>query len=120
MKFAAWYGIVVGLLILGMWSFFLVSDQVPELETEPFRISFHLAAEFTTAISLVTGGIGLIRNLSHARNVYFVATGMLLYSLIVSPGYYAQKGQWAFVVMFTLLIVLTLISVAKVVRIKEG
>ena len=120
MKFAAWYAIVVGLLMLGMWSFFLVSGQVPELETEPFRISFHLAAEFVTAISMVTGGSGLLMNLPRARNLYFVATGMLLYSLIVSPGYYAQKGQWAFVVMFIVLIVLTLISAMKVVHIKQG
>jgi len=118
MKFAAWYGIVVGLMMLGMWSFFLVSGLVPELETEPFRISFHLVAEFTTAISLIIGGSGLLRNLTRARNIYFVATGMLFYSLIVSPGYYAQKGQWAFVGMFIILIVLTLISALKIVRIK--
>lgn len=120
MRFAAWYAIIVGLLMLGMWLFFLVSGQVPELETEPFRISFHLAAEFVTAISLVIGGSGLLRNLTRARNLYFGATGMLLYSLIVSPGYYAQKGQWAFVGMFITLIVLTLISALKVVRIKQS
>jgi len=33
---------------------------------------------------------------------------MLLYTLIVSPGYFAQKGQWAFVGMFAVILVLAL------------
>ena len=37
---------------------------------------------------------------------------MSLDCLIVSPGYFAEKGQWAFVAMFAALLVLTLISLA--------
>ena len=116
MKFAGWYGIAVGLLMLGMWSFFLANGQVPELQTEPFRIYFHLAAEFTTAICLIIGGVRLLRNRSQTETMYYVAAGMLLYSLIVSPGYYAQQGQWGFVVMFTVFVFLTMFSVIKVIR----
>lgn len=119
MKFAGWYGIVVGLLMLAMWGFFLATGQVPELQTEPYRISFHLAGEFLTALCLVIGGISLLKNYKQATAIYFVATGMVLYSLIVSPGYYAQLGQWAFVVMFGVLVVLTLVCVSVVVRNKE-
>lgn len=118
MKFAGWYGVVVGLLMLGMWSFFLAAGQVPELQTEPYRIYFHLAAEFTTAIALIVGGVRLLKNLPRATSIYLMAAGMVLYSLIVSPGYYAQQGQWGFVVMFAVLAALTLVSVMKVIQSK--
>lgn len=120
MKFAGWYGIVVGLLMLAMWGFFLATGQVPELQTEPFRIYFHLAAEFTTAIGLIVGGIGLLRGFSRATIIYFVAAGMVLYSLIVSPGYYAQQGQWVFVAMFIVLAALTMFSITQLGRAKSA
>lgn len=111
MKFTGWYGIVVGLSMFGQWGFFLAAGQVPELQTEPIRIYFHLAAEFTTAILLIFSGIALLKRWPWAINVYFVAAGMLLYSIIVSPGYFAQQGQWAFVGMFAILLILTIGSI---------
>lgn len=119
MKFAGWYGIVVGFLMLAMWSFFLATGQVPELQTEPYRIAFHLAGEFITALVLIGGGFGLLKNHKRATTTYFIGAGMVLYSLIVSPGYYAQLGQWGFVVMFSALIVLTLYSVKVLVQSKQ-
>lgn len=116
MKFAGWYGITVGLLMFTMWGFFLATGQVPELQTEPFRISFHLAGEFLTALILFIGGFGLLKNYKRATTIYFFGAGMLLYSLIVSPGYYAQQGQWAFVVLFSVLIILTLYCVNLIIR----
>jgi hypothetical protein len=97
MRFAGWYGIAVGSLMFLQWTFFLLSGQVPELQSEPIRIAFHLAAEFITAIGLLLGGIGLLRERSWAVPVYLVAAGLLLYSVVVSPGYFAQQGQWAIV-----------------------
>ncbi len=113
MKFAAWYGIVVGLLMIAQWSFFLAAGQVPELKTEPIRLAFHLAAEFATALGLIAGGVALLRRLPWAKTVYLTAAGMLLYS-VVSPGYFAQQGQWAFVGMFAVLLVLALIAIRNV------
>ena len=51
MKFAGLYGLNVGLMIT-RWGFFLVGEQVPELRTEPIRISFHLMGGFVTALGL--------------------------------------------------------------------
>lgn len=45
MKFAAWYSILVGLLMLAQRLFFLLAGQVPELQAEPYRIAFHLVGE---------------------------------------------------------------------------
>jgi hypothetical protein len=98
-----WYGMIVGLLMVGQWVFFLATGLVPELQTEPVRIYFHLAAELATAITLMVSGIALIRKLAWAGTVYFIAVGSLLYSLIVSPGYFAQQGEWMMVALFGLL-----------------
>ena len=116
MKFAAWYGIIVGALMLAMWSFFLAAGQVPELITEPYRIALHLAGEFATAIALIVAGIALLKHAPWGRTLYFIAAGMCIYTLIVSPGYYAQLGQWAFVGMFAVLFILDLISIFSLYR----
>ena len=116
MKFAGIYGIVVGLLMVAQWSFFLVAGQVPELRTEPVRLAFHLAGEFATAAGLVASGAGLLRRKTWATPAYLVFSGMLLYSVIVSPGYFAQQGQWPFVLMFAVLLVLAVVSIIVLAR----
>ncbi len=116
MKFAGWYSIIVGLLMLAQWGFFIAAGQVPELRTEPIRIAFHLTAEGATAAALVVSGIGLIRRLAWGRTAAFVALGMLIYTTIVSPGYFAQQGVWALVLMFAVLLGLALVSIWSLVK----
>ena len=41
-----------------------------------------------------------------------LAVGMLLYTVIVSPGYFAEKGEWAYVGMFAVVLALALVSLA--------
>jgi hypothetical protein len=120
MKFAGWYGIVVGLMMMGQWGFFLAAGQVPELNTEPVRLAFHLAAEFGTAIALLASGAALVRGRRWGLDVYLVAVGMLIYSVIVSPGYFAQQGQWALVGMFGILLLLALVSIRNLMRAKPA
>ena len=115
MIFSAVYAIVIGIGILGMWSFLLLTKQVPELETEPIRIRFHIAAEFITAIALVVGGIGLLTGQSWSQWLYLVAIGMLFYTVIVSPGYYAEKGEWPFVGMFAAILIFALVALILVI-----
>lgn len=114
--FAAYYGIVVGILMFAQWGFFLVAGQVPEVQTEPIRLAFHLAAEFITAGGLVITGIGLLKKKSWAQAWFLVAVGMVIYSVIVSPGYFAQQGQWALVVMFVVLLAGAILASMKVIR----
>jgi peptidoglycan/LPS O-acetylase OafA/YrhL len=118
-RMAAIYAIVVGLLMFGQWAMFLATGNVPELQTEPIRIAFHLAGEFITAGLLVAGGFGLLTLKKWGYHVFLLSMGMLLYTIIVSPGYFAQLGQWVFVVMFALLVVLTLIFAVLASR-REG
>ncbi len=111
-KVAAPYAVIVGVLMIGQWIMFIATGQVPELEAEPVRISFHLAAEFLTAILLVIGGLGLFTRRRWGLSLFFVAMGMLLYTIIVSPGYFAQLGDFGFVGMFAVLFVLTVVLIA--------
>ena len=119
MKFAAIYGIFVGIMMFAQWIFFLASGQVLELQTEPWRIVMHLAAEFITAAGLIISSWGLLQRKGWGANAYMVFAGMLIYSVIVSPGYFAQQGQWALVAMFAVLLVLAIVSVAVVVRLPK-
>jgi hypothetical protein len=114
MIFAAVFALVVGAGMIGQWLFSLATGQVPELKTEPLRIRFHLAAEFATAIALLVAGIALLTGQPWARWFYLLAIGMLLYTAIVSPGHFAQKGQWAFVGMFAAILLLALVSLVLV------
>jgi len=104
MNFSAWYGIVVGILMIVQWIFSILSGSVPEFQTEPWRIGFHLAAEFATAALLILGGITVLRSPTWGRPVLLIGLGMLIYSEIVSPGYFAQLGQWPMVWMFVVLL----------------
>jgi hypothetical protein len=104
MKFSAWYGIIVGFVMIAQWIFFLATDSVPELQTEPWRISLHLAAEFITALMLIVSSIATLKSVVWGRKVLLAGLGMVIYSEIVSPGYFAQLGQWALVGMFAVLL----------------
>lgn len=113
MRFTGWYSIIVGILMLAQWGFFISTGQVPEFQTAPWSIAFHLAGEAATALALIISGAGLLRGAAWARTVSFVALGMLTYTVIVSPGYFAQQGVWPLVGMFLLLLVLALLSMHK-------
>lgn len=105
------YSLVVGVMMVAMWSVFAVTGQIPELETSPNEIAFHLAAEFLTAFALIVGGLGLALRRRWGYAVNLVALGMLAYTVVVSPGYYAQTGDYAFVGMFAILMALTLLTI---------
>lgn len=113
MVFAAVFSIVVGAGMVVQWLFFYASGRIVELKTEPIRIGFHLAGEMLTASALLAGGIGLLLELTWARPLLLLALGMLVYTAIVSPGYFAQKGEWAFVWMFALLLLLAIAVAAS-------
>jgi hypothetical protein len=114
MTFAAIYAIAVGGLMIVQWALFLARGQVPELKSEPFRIAFHLVGEAVTAVALIVGGVALLTDQGWGLWLYLVATGMLLYTVIVSPGYFAQQGEWPLVVLFAVILVLALVSLSLV------
>jgi len=112
MNFPAIFAIVVGLGMIGQWIASFLSNKIPELKTEPIRIWFHIAAEMATALCLIGAGVGLFVKASWSIYLYLVASGMLFYTAIVSPGYFAQKGQWGWLVMFGIILVLGVFSIS--------
>ena len=110
-KIAAIYSIIIGIAMIGMWLSFIATDQIPEIKTEPIRITYHLIAEFLTAILLLIGGFGLYYRRKWGFHLYLISMGMLLYTVIVSAGYYSEKGDMAMVGMFTIFQLLTVIFI---------
>ena len=108
--FPAVFAIITGTGMLVLWTMLFASKQIPELATEPLRIGFHIAAEMVTALLLISGGISILLSWQVRTWLYPLSIGALTYTAIVSPGYYAQKGQWGFVWMFTAIILLAIIS----------
>lgn len=98
------------------WEFFLMTGSVAEIQTEPIRISFHLTGELATTILLIAGETSAIKEKLFGKQILLIAFGMLLYTLIVSPGYFAQKDEWSFVLMFAVLMVFTIISILRLIH----
>lgn len=115
MLFASFFAIIAGFSMIGQWIASYKSGQIPELETEPIRIGFHIAAEIITASALIGGGAALLTRQAWGKDLFLIAMGMLFYTTIVSPGYFAQKGQWIWPVIFGVLILLGLVSVFLIV-----
>jgi hypothetical protein len=97
--------------MVAQWGLSFLSRQIPELESEPIRIGFHIAAEMVTAILLLIGGTGLLAGAPWSRDISLLGMGMLFYTAIVSPGYFAQKGQWGWLGVFAAIIILGLVSI---------
>ncbi len=114
MKYSAGYGIFVGVLIIAQWAVSITTGGVPEFRTTPWAIGFHLAAEFFTALMLIAGGIGMMKSTDWGKKILILGLGMVIYSEIASPGYFAEQGQWALVGMFVVLLVGAVLAVKSV------
>ena len=103
---AAVFAIFIGLCLLGIWVMFLFTGQVPDWNTRPVETSLHLTAEILTAFTLIAAGASLLTQQFWAKEVYLVAMGMLLYSVIHAAGTFAQRGQISYAGMFAIFAVL--------------
>lgn len=118
-KIAAIYSIFIGVSMIGMWTALLGTGQVPEINTEPIYLLYHLIAEFLTAITLLIGGFGLFANRKWGLKVYLISMGMLLYAVLIAGGYYAQKSEWTMIGMFTSFTILTILFICLIFYRKE-
>ncbi len=108
------YSLLVGILMFGFWGF-LVATKQAELDQRPWDMRLHLAAEFATAALLILSGASGFLGIAGLATVSPVALGMLLYSVVNSPGFYAGRKNWPMVGMFAVLAVLTAAAVASLV-----
>ena len=110
-KLSAIYSIIIGIALICMWLSLLSTNQVPEINSAPLQLTYHLIAEFLTGLLLIAGGFGLIKNSGWGFHIYLISMGMLMYTVIASTGYYANNGDIAMVGMFTIFTVLTAVFI---------
>lgn len=94
------YSVTMGVAIMLFWGVAWAMGAVPDLLIKPWEMVMHLTAEFTTAVLLIVSGLGLWFGARWAYRVNVFASGMLVYSLIQTPGYYLQRDAMIFVLMF--------------------
>lgn len=111
----AFYSILIGIFMIGFWSYAVISDIIPA-EEKPWAITFHLFSEFSTSILLIVSGAGLWFNMDWGKYLSLLALGMLLYIVIYSPGYYLQKNNLPMAIMFIILVVLTVAAIIALLK----
>ena len=97
--------------MLGIWIVQLVTGQAPELQTAPIEIALAITADWLTAITLLVVGVGLLSKRNWAYKLYLFALGMLVYSVLISSGYFGQLGNTIFVILFAVLFILSALFV---------
>jgi hypothetical protein len=109
----ALYCATVGLFMMAWWGLEFRAGALRRPDRAPSDIGLHLAAELVTAALLVAAGVVLLAG--GAVTVALVALGMLLYTVIQSPGYFVARHEAAPVAMFAALAVLTATALAGAV-----
>jgi hypothetical protein len=106
--FVSLYSLLVGISIFGYWAALYTRKQVFAATSRPaIETKYHVVAELLTAAILVVGGIGTILSAEWSGSVLFIGLGMLLYTEINSPGFYAARKEKSMARMFWILTVLT-------------
>ena len=109
MIFASVYAIVVGVAMIAQWTLDIIRHRFLSPKDDPvsgrglFDMLFHW-----------TAGIGLVLESTWGLTVYLIAMGMLIYTAINSPGFFAQQRKWSMVGMFAVILILTLTSLILV------
>lgn len=104
-KIIAGYSIVVGISIISMWALILTTEEIPE---GPVELTFHLIAEFLMALATIVAGILILRKHNLGRGFALAAHGMVIYSVLNAAGYYAERGESIFPLIFILLMLVSL------------
>lgn len=113
---ASIYSLFMGISMILMWIMFYFTGGIPEIKTKPLEFSMHLSAEILTAFLLICGGIGLLTNKKWSFKVYLISMGMLLYTIIMSPGYFLQRDEIPFVIMFSVFLIVSIIFIMWAIR----
>ena len=116
MRIVGWGQVIVGTAIAALWLLLLVTDQVPEVDEGRISIWFHITAELLLATVLIAAGLALLRRRARARLLSALALGALGYSAVNSPGWYAERGEWAMVGLFALVVCATIAAFGWVWR----
>ncbi len=106
------YCLVVGVLMVVWWGVDIRRGALARPDRSRPESALHLAAELVTAGLLVTGGVLLIT--AGTAGLALAGLGMLLYTVIASPGYFVARHQRVPAAMFATLAVLTAAAIAGI------
>ncbi len=108
--------LIIGISIIIQWVFFLMTENVPELQSEPLSILFHITIEGITALTLIGSAILLHKNRPKVSYLAVFAQGMLAYTVVNSAGYFAQSGDWPFVAFFAVLLYFSIDNTRRIMK----
>jgi len=100
------FAVIVGIAMILLWAWLLINDDVPDLDTRPLAMWFHIIGEVATGIVLIVAGWGLLTAAIWARRLYLVAIGMLLLAVVHAIAWYGGRGEFWMVVAMVVLAVL--------------
>lgn len=116
---AGWFAVGVGALMLAWWGVELRGGVLERPDRQRSEIVLHVAAEALTALLLLVGGAAVLLGDPPgitSIGVLLVAFGMLLSTVVQSPGYFLARGERGPVVMFVALQVLTVLAILATLR----
>ncbi len=107
-KVAAFFALIIGVGMIALWVMLIITKQVEEFQNIPYEITMHLCGEFMTAVLLIIASVLIFAKSERGQNMFNIASGALLYTVIVSSGYYMQRNEYSMVIMFTVILLFTL------------
>ena len=87
MTVAAVFGIVIGLLLIGIRISLVLSDHTYELGQDSSQMALVLTAELITAGTLVAGGFGLLTESAWGQPVCLISLCLLLLLVLGGVGH---------------------------------
>ncbi|QMS85650.1 hypothetical protein [Candidatus Xianfuyuplasma coldseepsis] len=119
MVFSVVYG-VIGIGIIGLWIMLIGTNQVPEFETEPVGIVFHIIIEITMALfALVTAWL-LYKSASLRFPILLLTNGLLMYSVVNSAGYYGDAQNYSMIALFAIILAFVIYTSIDTINIMKN
>lgn len=102
-------------LMLAWWAVDIRRGALARPDRARPEIILHLVAETVTAALLAAGGAVLIAG--GTTGLALAGLGMLLYTVIASPGYFIARHEWLSAVVFAVLAVFTIAAITGVLAV---
>ncbi len=109
------YCALLGLLMIGWWVVEIRDGALHRDDRTVIEMALHLSAELLTATLLIVGG--LLSILDGQLDVSLIALGMLLYTVITSPGYFLARNERGPAILFLILLIGTLSASALAISV---
>jgi hypothetical protein len=111
-----WYTVLMGILIILLWTFILKPASQEEGRME---MGFHLMSEFLMACFCIAGGVKLFFKKKDSSLIIMLAHGMIIYSTANAAGYYGEREIWTLTIMFLFLFSISLGIISIILRFQK-